>query len=273
MTGLFILKAEQGRTKEKRRKKDAECKHTVQPDRRNEKISRKTDGELENRNGNDGFDDVWSRFFRREIYRRGCGGICGAIFWWPCSDGGRGAVFPNKRKWSGRVYGNRAYDDTLVEMEDLAKECGFQVIAAVAAVAEHSIAHQYAAGRPDEMDTEKLHVFGEQILQKIQRGERSLKERIPGNHPYREAGGGGMIPWPSDSCVKCGICAAKCPVHAIDPGDSAAIQEEKCISCMGCTAVCPHGARVLHPNALAVVSEKLKEVCSVRKECELVSAK
>lgn len=167
------------------------------------------------------------------------------------------------------VYGNRAYDDTLVEMEDLAKECGFQVIAAVAAVAEHSIAHQYAAGRPDEMDTEKLHVFGEQILQKIQRGERSLKERIPGNHPYREAGGGGMIPWPSDSCVKCGICAAKCPVHAIDPGDPAAIQEEKCISCMGCTAVCPHGARVLHPNALAVVSEKLKEVCSVRKECEL----
>ena len=36
------------------------------------------------------------------------------------------------------VYGNRAYEDTLVEMEDAAKECGFRVIAAVAAVAEHS---------------------------------------------------------------------------------------------------------------------------------------
>ena len=47
------------------------------------------------------------------------------------------------------VYGNRAYEDTLVEMEDAAKEAGFQVIAAVAAVAEHSIIPQYAANRPD----------------------------------------------------------------------------------------------------------------------------
>src|SRR5699024_9829947 len=138
------------------------------------------------------------------------------------------------------VYGNRAYDDTLAEMEDLAKDCGFQVTAAVAAIAEHSIAHQYAAGRPDETDTENLHAFGEQIWQKIQRGERALTETIPGNRPYREAGGGGMIPRPSDTCVKCGICAAKCPVHAIDPEDPADIQEEVCISCMGCTAVCPH---------------------------------
>ena len=167
------------------------------------------------------------------------------------------------------VYGNRAYDDTLAEMEDLAKDCGFQVTAAVAAIAEHSIAHQYAAGRPDETDTENLHAFGEQIWQKIQRGERALTETIPGNRPYREAGGGGMIPRPSDTCVKCGICAAKCPVHAIDPEDPADIQEEVCISCMGCTAVCPHGARALHPDAVAEVSEKLKEVCSVRKECEL----
>ncbi|MDE6280624.1 MAG: hypothetical protein K2M15_02335, partial [Oscillospiraceae bacterium] len=48
------------------------------------------------------------------------------------------------------VYGNRAYEDTLVELEDLARQSGFQVIAAVAAVAEHSIMHQYAAGRPDQ---------------------------------------------------------------------------------------------------------------------------
>lgn len=37
------------------------------------------------------------------------------------------------------VYGNRAYEDALVEMQDAATETGFQVIAAVAAIAEHSI--------------------------------------------------------------------------------------------------------------------------------------
>ena len=43
------------------------------------------------------------------------------------------------------VYGNRAYEDTLVELEDAAKQAGFRVVAAVAAIAEHSIARQFAA--------------------------------------------------------------------------------------------------------------------------------
>ncbi len=50
------------------------------------------------------------------------------------------------------VYGNRAYEDTLVEMEDAAATSGFRVIAAIAAVAEHSIIPRYAANRPDASD-------------------------------------------------------------------------------------------------------------------------
>ncbi len=42
------------------------------------------------------------------------------------------------------VYGNRAYEDTLVELNDIVEESGFKVIAAIAAIAEHSIMHQYA---------------------------------------------------------------------------------------------------------------------------------
>ena len=49
------------------------------------------------------------------------------------------------------VYGNRAYEDTLVELADLAAAAGFRVVAAVAALAEHSIARMYAAGRPDAL--------------------------------------------------------------------------------------------------------------------------
>ena len=57
------------------------------------------------------------------------------------------------------VYGNRAYEDTLAELQDIAEGCGFQTIAAVAAIAEHSIMHQYAAGRPDGEDTSALNNF------------------------------------------------------------------------------------------------------------------
>lgn len=57
------------------------------------------------------------------------------------------------------VYGNRAYEDTLVELEDTAKQAGFRVIAAIAAIAEHSIARQFATGRPDAQDQARLHTF------------------------------------------------------------------------------------------------------------------
>lgn len=65
------------------------------------------------------------------------------------------------------VYGNRAFEDTLVELEDVAKHAGFRVIAAVAAIAEHSIARQFAAGRPDAQDTAQLAEFAQQIQQKL----------------------------------------------------------------------------------------------------------
>ncbi len=80
------------------------------------------------------------------------------------------------------VYGNRAYEDTLVEMEDTAKECGFRVIAAVTAVAEHSIIPKYAANRPDEADKMQLENFADKILEK----NESVKS-IPGNRPYKKA--------------------------------------------------------------------------------------
>lgn len=54
------------------------------------------------------------------------------------------------------VYGNRAYEDALVEMQDIATEIGFQVVAAVAAIAEHSICREYATGRPDDADAREL---------------------------------------------------------------------------------------------------------------------
>lgn len=47
------------------------------------------------------------------------------------------------------VYGNRACDDTFAELQDTLEAAGFLCVAAVAAVAEHSILRQYAAGKPE----------------------------------------------------------------------------------------------------------------------------
>lgn len=166
------------------------------------------------------------------------------------------------------VYGNRAYDDTLVELEDLARGAGFRVIAAVAAVAEHSIAHRYAAGRPDARDRDRLVSFASQIRRKI--GDEDFSEpAVPGNHPFRKAGRAGIIPKPTGACVKCGLCAAKCPSGAIDPDDPSKVDSKACISCMRCISVCPHGARKASPLMIALADRMLRKPCSERKECEL----
>lgn len=46
----------------------------------------------------------------------------------------------------------------------------------------------------------------------------------------------------SSECIKCGACAAVCPVSAITEGESQYVIDEKCIDCGSCAAVCPVGA-------------------------------
>ena len=161
------------------------------------------------------------------------------------------------------VYGNRAYEDTLAEMEDAAKECGFQVVAAVAAVAQHSIIPQYAANRPDASDEKQLAEFAQQIEDKTESAAS-----VPGNRPYKKAGGAGLVPKPSKDCVKCGVCAKNCPVQAIDPEKFTA-DSKKCISCMRCVKQCPHNARKVNGAMVSVAALAIKKACSVRKENEL----
>lgn len=166
------------------------------------------------------------------------------------------------------VYGNRAYEDTLVELLDTVQESGFIVVAAVAAVAEHSIAHRYAANRPDREDYEQLKEFVCRIKEKLRDRNYSVPA-IPGNRPYRKAGNAGIVPKKTKSCTQCGLCAMKCPVNAIDKTDPSIVDKKLCISCMRCVSICPNNARKVNCLLLYFVDKMLKKACTARKECEL----
>ena len=165
------------------------------------------------------------------------------------------------------VYGNRAYEDTLVQMEDYAQNVGFKVIAAISAIAEHSIIHEYAAGKPNSDDCKVLAEFGEQILEKVSSGDLSTPS-VPGNRPYKKAGAG-MVPQAGSACTACGQCALKCPAGAISTDNLKVSDKSKCISCMRCVSICPAHARKVSSLMTSIASAAIKKACSIEKANEL----
>ena len=161
------------------------------------------------------------------------------------------------------VYGNRAYDDTLPELKNILKGCGFRCTAAVAAVAEHSIIHKFAAGRPDKKDMDQIKEFARRIRRKIEENGAAEDVSVPGGTPYVAYGGVPLKP------SACGLCAEKCPVKAIPPQNPAMTDGKKCVSCMRCVAVCPMGARKVGGVLTFLAEAKMKKSCSSPKKNEL----
>ena len=155
------------------------------------------------------------------------------------------------------VYGNREWDDTLTELQDTLEACGFVCVAAVAAVAEHSIFRQFAAGRPDKDDAHELADFACKISAKLDSGVFG-ELNLAGSHgTYKPLVDIPFKPDANDSCDSCGSCAAGCPVGAIDKSDPRKTDKELCISCMRCQFICPKHARDLDPAFLAAMAERM----------------
>lgn len=167
------------------------------------------------------------------------------------------------------TYGNRAYEDTLLELKDTAEECGFKIVAAITAVTEHSIMNQFATGRPNEEDYAEILNFGKTIKDTLSKNLNLSDLKIPGNRPYREYNGVPLKPTTSKDCHKCGICASLCPTNAIPKDNPNKTENTLCISCMRCISVCPNSARSLNKLLLLPASQKLKKVCSTPKKNEL----
>lgn len=170
------------------------------------------------------------------------------------------------------VYGNRDYDDALLELKSALEANGFKTVACMACIAEHSIMRVYAHGRPDAADTARLQEFGRQIkakLSKLKPGEIPIAPTVKGNPDYKIYNGVPLKPYVTKKCNLCGKCAALCPVEAIPVDNPKTTDKERCISCMRCMAVCPQKARKVSPIKVRLSTQMLKKACETRKEPEL----
>ncbi len=92
------------------------------------------------------------------------------------------------------LYGNREFDDALLELKDLSQELGFVPLAAGAFIGEHSFATRelpIANGRPDDNDIRTAAELGKKIRKRMESLSditQMLPLTVPGNYPYREKG-------------------------------------------------------------------------------------
>ena len=175
------------------------------------------------------------------------------------------------------VYGNREFEDALLELSNLVSELGFVPVAAGAFIGEHSFstsAAPIAVGRPDGADLERARSFGAAVKEKLiglSPGQVGRGVTLPGRFPY-EGGPRAMSVAPStkeDRCTLCGVCAGVCPTAAIVVDERVTTSIELCIRCCACIKNCPEEARFWDDPMMLKISQWLTENCEKRKEPQL----
>lgn len=167
------------------------------------------------------------------------------------------------------VYGNRAYEDALVELEDILEKNGFSILAGGAFIGEHSYTRKVGTNRPDGNDLDIAFNFGKKIAEKIEKEDYS-KPILLGNHPYKpDMPVRVFAPSSNDRCILCKKCWKVCPVGAIDSNNPKNVDIEKCIHCYACIKICEFEGREVINNPVQPIIEMLESKFRERKEPEL----
>lgn len=191
------------------------------------------------------------------------------------------------------VYGNRDYEDALVQLRDLLRQQGFTPLCGAAFVGEHSYSRAgmpIAEGRPDRSDLQQAHDFGAAAYRTLleQLGVRNapkadssdfalvfsgtLEDHIvtaemKGNVPYKTIGKPTpQAPVTGEDCYGCGECLDLCPTGAISIADGKSVtQVDSCTKCCACVKFCPAHARTFDTPYTAMLHAK----CGSRREPEI----
>ena len=178
------------------------------------------------------------------------------------------------------VYGNREFEDALIELKDLVEAHGFKPLAACTFIGEHSFSEQtalIAPGRPDAEDIKMVKQYGMTIqnhLQKANALSEMVTIKVPGNVPYKK--GVGSIPFTPEIddliCTQCGECLPVCPTGAITLTDSVKIDMDTCIFCCSCKKSCPETAIAITAPPIREKMKFLSHKSMGRKEPQLFLA-
>lgn len=154
------------------------------------------------------------------------------------------------------LFGNRNYDDALIELRNILAADGMHPIAAGAFVGEHSFSRVLGADRPNAEDEALMDEFAARVAALAAgldaapvksvavRGQEPLR---PYYTPRDRAGNPINIlkvkpKTDLSRCGGCGLCADLCPMGSIDPADVSAVRGI-CIKCCACVKGCPTGAK------------------------------
>lgn len=180
------------------------------------------------------------------------------------------------------MYGNRNFDDALIELRNIMENDGFHTVAGAAFVGQHTFSTILGAGRPDVSDLKDAERFVNDICKKLTlSGYGTLAAAAPvevdGNDPvgpyyiprYRD---GKPIdirrvkPETTDECDNCGLCAELCPLGSINPENCREISGI-CMKCGACIKKCPKHAKYYGDKGLLYHKNDLEEMFgSIRSE-------